>query len=130
MDQSKRNRLVVPRNVVNTKMLYTFYILKELSKGQTIFGNKILEVFRDAFSNSELPFPVSSSTIYESLYSLEEKGYVVSRWSGDEVMNKRSKKIYSITDEGVRYYKTHIADYVDNIEKTKGTLDIIIRMLK
>ena len=30
---STRNRLVAPRNVVNTKMLYSFYILKELSKG-------------------------------------------------------------------------------------------------
>ena len=27
---SNRNRLVAPRNVVNTKMLYSFYILKEL----------------------------------------------------------------------------------------------------
>ena len=25
---SNRNRLVAPRNVVNTKMLYSFYILK------------------------------------------------------------------------------------------------------
>ena len=65
---SNRNRLVAPRNVVNTKMLYTFYILKELAKGETIFGNKILEVFRNKFQNAERPFPVSSSTIYETLY--------------------------------------------------------------
>ena len=57
---SNRNRLVAPRNVVNTKMLYTFYILKELAKGETIFGNKILEVFRNKFQNAERPFPVSS----------------------------------------------------------------------
>ena len=44
--------------------------------------------------------------------------------------NKRSKKFYSITDEGLNYYKTHIADYVNNIEKTKSTLDLIIKMLK
>ena len=57
---SNRNRFVAPRNVVNTKMLYTFYILKELAKGETIFGNKILEVFRNKFQNAERPFPVSS----------------------------------------------------------------------
>ena len=73
---NNRNRLVAPRNVVNTKMLYTFYILKELAKGETIFGNKILEVFRNKFKNAERPFPVSSSTIYETLYDLELKGYV------------------------------------------------------
>ena len=50
---SNRNRFVAPRNVVNTKMLYTFYILKELAKGETIFGNKILEVFRNKFQNAE-----------------------------------------------------------------------------
>lgn len=125
-----RNRLVAPRNVVNTKMLYSFYILKELSKGEVVFGNKILSTFKDIFENCSHPFPVSSSTIYETLYSLEEKGYVVSSWTGDLVLNKRSKKFYSITDEGLNYYKTHIADYVNNIEKTKSTLDLIIKMLK
>ena len=117
--KDQRNRLVVPRNIVNTKMLYTFYILKELSKGEVIFGNKILSAFRDAFEECS----------HETLYSLEEKGYVVSSWTGDTVLNKRSKKVYSITDEGLYYYKTHIADYVNNIEKTKSTLDLIIKML-
>lgn len=127
---STRNRLVAPRNVVNTKMLYSFYILKELSKGEVIFGNKVLEAFRDVFQSSNLPFPVSSSTIYETLYDLETKGYVVSSWTGDDFLNKRSKKIYSITDDGVYYYKHHIADYIDNLKKTKNTLDLMIEMLK
>ena len=127
---STRKRLVAPRNVVNTKMLYSFYILKELSKGEVIFGNKVLEAFRDVFQSSNLPFPVSSSTIYETLYDLETKGYVVSSWTGDDFLNKRSKKIYSITDDGVYYYKHHIADYIDNLKKTKNTLDLMIEMLK
>ena len=109
---SNRNRLVAPRNVVNTKMLYSFYILKEV------------------FQSASLPFPVSSSTIYETFYDLESKGYVISKWTGDEFLNKRSKKIYSITDEGIYYYKHHIADYIHNLEKTKNTLDLMINMLK
>ena len=125
-----RNRLVAPRNVVNTTMLYSFYILKELSKGEVMFGNKVLETFRDVFQTSNLPFPVSSSTIYETFYDLEEKGYVISKWTGDEFLNKRSKKIYSITDEGIYYYKHHIADYIHNLERTKSTLDLMINMLK
>ena len=125
-----RNRLVAPRNAVNTKMLYSFYILKELSKGEVMFGNKVLETFRDVFQTSNLPFPVSSSTIYETFYDLEEKGYVISKWTGDEFLNKRSKKIYSITDEGIYYYKHHIADYIHNLERTKSTLDLMINMLK
>ena len=127
---TNRNRLIAPRNVVNTKMLYSFYILKELSKGEVIFGNKVLEVFKDVFQSSNLPFPVSSSTIYETLYDLESKGYVISKWTGDDFLNKRSKKIYSITDDGVYYYKHHIADYIDNLKKTKNTLDLMIEMLK
>lgn len=127
---TNRNRLIAPRNVVNTKMLYSFYILKELSKGEVIFGNKVLEAFKDVFQSSNLPFPVSSSTIYETLYDLESKGYVISKWTGDDFLNKRSKKIYSITDDGVYYYKHHIADYIDNLKKTKNTLDLMIEMLK
>ena len=127
---TNRNRLIAPRTVVNTKMLYSFYILKELSKGEVIFGNKVLEAFRDVFKSSNLPFPVSSSTIYETLYDLESKGYVISKWTGDDFLNKRSKKIYSITDEGIYYYKHHIADYIDNLKKTKNTLDLMIEMLR
>lgn len=126
---TNRNRLIAPRNVVNTKMLYSFYILKELSKGEVIFGNKVLEAFKDVFQSSNLPFPVSSSTIYETLYDLESKGYVISKWTGDDFLNKRSKKIYSITDDGIYYYKHHIADYIDNLKKTKNTLDLMIEML-
>ena len=126
---TNRNRLIAPRNVVNTKMLYSFYILKELSKGEVIFGNKVLEAFKDVFQSSNLPFPVSSSTIYETLYDLESKGYVISKWTGDDFLNKRSKKIYSITDDGVYYYKHHIADYIDNLKRTKNTLDLMIAML-
>ena len=122
--------MVAPRNVVNTKMVYTFYILKELSIGNVIFGNKILEKFKDTFSSSQMPFPVSSSTVYETLYDLEEKGYVVSSWTGDETLNKRSKKIYRITDEGVLYYKNHVANYVDSLNKTKATLDLMINLIK
>lgn len=126
---SSRNRMVAPRNIVNTKQLYTFYILKELSKNEEIFGNKVLETFKNTFSNSPLPFPVSSSTIYDTLYSMEENGLVVSRWIGDEFINKRSRKIYKITDEGIRFYKTHVADYIDALHKNKATLDILIKML-
>ena len=99
----KRNRLVAPRNVVNTKMLYSFYILKELAKGNVIFGNRVLEEFKEKFQTSALPFPVSSSTIYETLYDLEMKGYVKSTWSGDEFLNKRSKKIYLLCISSIAY---------------------------
>lgn len=128
--KSSRNRLVAPRNVVNTKMQYSFYILKELAEGEVVFGNKILEIFKNKFQASSLPFPVSSSTIYETLYDLEQKGYVISEWVGDEFLNKRSKKIYKITDEGIYFYKHHIADYIDNLNKTKATLDVMINLLK
>lgn len=125
-----RNRLIAPRNIVNTRQIYTFYILKQLSLGHTVFGNQILEVFKEEFSVTAMPFPVSSSTIYETLYELEANGYVISKWSGDEFLNKRSKKIYHITDEGKKYYLNHIADYVDNMNRTKSTLDKIIKLIK
>ena len=125
-----RSRLVAPRNVVNTKMVYSFYILKELSLGKVIFGNKILEKFRETFTSTEMPFPVSSSTIYETLYDLESKGYVISTWSGDAALNKRNKKMYHITDEGIAYYKNYVSDYISSLNKTKATLDLMINLIK
>lgn len=129
-DNKGRTRLVAPRNTVNTKQLYTFYILKELSKGKEIFGNKVLEEFKNKFSSSPLPFPVSSSTIYDTFYDLEEKGYVKSKWTGDDFINKRTKKMYSITDKGKEYYRLHVANYIDALEKNKAVIDMLIKMLK
>lgn len=127
--KNSRNRLVAPRNTVNSKQIYIFYILKELAKGKEIFGNKIYEDFKNKFSSSPIPFSISTGTIYDTLYDLEERGYVVSHWVGDEILNKRTKKIYKITDRGLEYYKTHVADYIDNLRKTKSLMDMIIEML-
>lgn len=124
-----RNRIVAPRNVVNTKMLYMLYILKELSKGEVIFGNKILTDFKEMFECTSLPFPISSSTIYESLYELEDREYVISKWSGEDFSNKRSKKIYSITDRGLVFLNSNITEYIENLDKTKATLDKLKTML-
>ncbi|MBP1888423.1 DNA-binding PadR family transcriptional regulator [Clostridium moniliforme] len=126
---NKRNRIVAPRNVVNTKMLYMLYILKELAKGEVVFGNKILTDFKDMFDCSTMPFPVSSSTIYESLYELEEREYVISKWSGEDISNKRSKKIYSITDRGLAFLNSNLSEYILNLDKTKSTLDKLKKML-
>lgn len=126
---NKRNRIVAPRNVVNTKMLYMLYILKELAKGEVVFGNKILTDFKDIFDCSTMPFPVSSSTIYESLYELEEREYVISKWSGEDISNKRSKKIYSITDRGLAFLNSNLSEYILNLDKTKSTLDKLKKML-
>ncbi|MDO5039954.1 PadR family transcriptional regulator [Clostridium sp.] len=125
----KRNRIIAPRNVVNTKMLYMLYILKELSKGEVVFGNKILTDFRDMFDSTTMPFPVSSSTVYESLYELEDREYVVSKWSGEDLSNKRSKKVYHITDRGLNFLNANLDEYVLNLDKTKSTLDKLKKML-
>ncbi|WP_024613676.1 PadR family transcriptional regulator [Clostridium sp. Ade.TY] len=125
----KRNRIIAPRNVVNTKMLYMLYILKELSKGEVVFGNKILTDFRDMFDSTTIPFPVSSSTVYESLYELEEREYVVSKWSGEDLSNKRSKKVYTITDRGINFLNANLNEYILNLDKTKSTLDKLKKML-
>ncbi|MGL5416979.1 MAG: PadR family transcriptional regulator [Clostridium sp.] len=126
---NERTRAIVPRNVINAKMMYMLYILKELAKGNTVFGNKVLSTFKETFQSSSLPFPVSSSTIYESLYELEKCGYVISKWSGDEASNKRSKKIYTVTDSGINYLNNHLTDYVSNLDKNKATLDQIKALL-
>lgn len=121
-----RERGILPKNL-NLATFYKIYILDQLSKGNKVYGNKILENLKIKLNDS--PFPVNSSTVYDSLYFLEEKGYVKSYWSGDEFLNKRNKKIYQISDEGLSFLKINIVGYVEQLNKTKNTINILLDLI-
>lgn len=127
MKNNERNHLLAPRSVFNTTKLYTFYILKELSKGKSLYGKQIYDIFQEHFSL--LPVPVSYSTIYDTLHKMEEFNYVESRWNSETTTKNRSTRYYTITDEGFKYYKTHCADFVDTLKKNKSIIDKFIELM-
>lgn len=123
----KRNHLIAPREVFSTTELYRMYILKELTLGKTIYGKQIFDAVTLHFEG--YPFPISYSTIYNTLHKLEEEGLIESSWSGESSSKNRSKRNYRITDEGIRYFKLKKSDTIDTLKKNKGLIDRFIDLL-
>lgn len=125
---SKRNHLLAPRSVFNTSKVYRLYILKELSKGKTIYGKQIYDTFREHFNG--YPVPVSYSTIYDTLHDMEKNDLVTSRWEPDAPVKNRTKRHYRITDKGLNYYKKVSPDFILTLNKNKTVIDKFIALLK
>lgn len=123
----KRNHLAVPRDVFSTTELYRMYVLKELTLGKSIYGKQIYDTVTSHFEG--YPFPVSYSTIYNTLHKLEEEGLIESTWKGGTASKNRSTRHYKITDEGIRYFKLKIADTIDTLKKNKGLIDKFMQLL-
>ena len=60
--------------------------------------------------------PVDSSTVYRFLRSLEERGYVTSRW--DTSSAGPARRLYQITEDGNGY----LAWWVDDLRETDRML--------
>lgn len=60
--------------------------------------------------------PVDLSSVYRMLRSLEEQGYVTSRW--DTEGGGPARRLYQLTEEGDRY----LAWWVDDLQETNRVL--------
>lgn len=123
----KRNHLLAPRAIFNTTQIYRLYILKELTKGHSLYGKQIYDTFNEHFKG--LPVPVSYSTIYNTLHDLEEQNYVDSKWETGTLVKNRTKRYYRITDEGLQYYRRMAPIFIDNLKKHKSIVDKFIEIV-
>ena len=123
----KRNHMLAPRAVFNTTQAYRLYILKELAKGNTLYGKQIYDVFKEHFKG--YPVPISYSTIYDTLHDLEEQNYVDSKWETGTPVKNRTRRHYKITDEGLQYYKRMAPDFIDTLKKNKSVIDKFIEIV-
>lgn len=123
----ERNHLPAPRNVLNTKRLYTIYMLKELNEGNNFYGKEIYDNLHEYFSSYHIP--ISYSTIYNTLHDMEEKGYVTSQWDANTSLNNRTKRFYKITDYGVKYFNTVYPDIVNTLNNNKNLIQRFIELL-
>lgn len=74
-----------------TKGLLDLIILQFL-EAEPMHGYQIITTIRKSFG-----VYLGPSTIYPLLSTLEEKGYVKSKWNMD---NERPRKVYNLTNEG------------------------------
>lgn len=126
-ETDKRNHLLAPRAIFNTTQIYRLYILKELTKGHSLYGKQIHDTFNEHFKG--LPVPVSYSTIYNTLHDLEEQNYVDSKWETGTLVKNRTKRYYRITDEGLQYYRRMAPIFIDNLKKHKSIVDKFIEIV-
>lgn len=120
--------MLAPREIFNTSKIYRIYILKELAKGNSLYGKQIYDTFKEHFKG--YPVPISYSTIYDTLHDLEERNYVDSKWdTADAPIKNRTKRHYRITDEGLEYYKKVSPNFVNTLKKNKKVIDKFIELL-
>lgn len=126
--KKERNHLAIPRNVFNITKLYTLYILKKLSSGNTIYGKQIYDDIKCYFEN--YPLAISYSTIYNTLHGMEREGFVVSHWDENSNSTKnRSTRYYRITDLGLTYLKSIEAESIESLKRTNSLVDRFIEFL-
>ena len=124
----ERNQLLSPRSVLNTKRLYTIFMLKELNNGNIFYGKEIYDKLHVYFN--EFHLPISYSTIYNALHDMEKKGYVTSHWDTHTAKNNRTKRYYKITSDGSKYYNIIASDIMATLKKNKNLTQKFIELLE
>lgn len=87
------------------KLILGLYILKILNR-ESAYGNQIAEQIKHRSNKVITP---NTNALYPLLRRMEELGYVIGDWDNPD---KRSKRIYHITDNG--------KDYIPVLEKKLG----------
>lgn len=122
----ERSRLTIPKEIISMKRIYKVYILKLLSESKKVYGLEIRDKIEEHFKDN--CFKSSHTTIYASLHQLEEEGYVTSTWDSETSIMNRGKRLYRITDEGLRYYKIIEKETVEALLKNKNIIEKLIEL--
>lgn len=100
--KGERNRGALLK--VSTTSLMKLLILHLLST-QDYYGNQLIETIREIFNQKWEPSP---GMIYPLLRNLEEKEWIKGWWTEPD---KKSKRYYKITDEGIEHFKVIKKNY-------------------
>lgn len=108
MKGETRKRIATLDNRINTTKLVKLYILHYLIyENNEEYGLEIVNYINKNFTK------VSNGLIYPLLRDLEENLYLTAKW---EDFDRKNKRLYKITDEGIEHYKKIKADYFNAIE--------------
>jgi PadR family transcriptional regulator, regulatory protein PadR len=83
-----------------------FLLLSALEAGPA-HGYRLVEIVRE---RSEGAFDLAEGTVYPSLYRLERKGLVASRW---ETVDGRRRRVYRLTRGGTGALQRHRSEWRD-----------------
>lgn len=91
-------------------------VILHLLKKQEMYGYQIAQSLGDLSSGD---FTLQEGSMYPTLYRLMEHGYITDR---NEIINKRLRKYYSITDAG----KDHLKLLVSEFRAVTGGIELIL----
>jgi PadR family transcriptional regulator, regulatory protein PadR len=116
----KRNRYFASK--LNTTSIFKLFILHFLLK-KDCYGNELIDKISYSLDHKITPSP---GIIYPLLRDMEENLWVEGNWTEPD---KKSKRIYKITDEGIKHYnsirliyKPMLEESMDIVEKTLKTI--------
>ncbi len=108
MKGETRKRIATLDNRINTTKLVKLYILHYLIyENNEEYGLEIVNYINKNFTK------VSNGLVYPLLRDLEENLYLTAKW---EDFDRKNKRLYKITDEGIEHYKKIKVDYFYAIE--------------
>lgn len=108
MKGENRKRIATLDNRINTTKIVKLYILHYLTyEKREAYGLEIVNYINLNFAK------VSNGLIYPLLRDMEENLFLTGKW---EDFDKKNKRLYKITDEGIEHYKRIKPDYLQAIE--------------
>lgn len=108
MKGEERKRIATLDNRINTTKLVKLYILHYLiHERKEKYGLEIVKYISENFTK------VSNGLVYPLLRDMEENLLLTAKW---EDFDRKNKRLYKITDEGIEHYNNIKADYLGAIK--------------
>lgn len=98
---------------INTSKLLKLLILHVLSKGKSYYGTEISDIIsNDIMKGNWRP---NNGLLYPVLLEIEANGWITGWWDEPD---RKNKKHYKITDDGIQHYNNIKLIYKPLIEET------------
>lgn len=121
MKGESRKRIATLDNGINTTKLVKLYILHYLIyEKKEEYGLEIVNYINNNFTK------VSNGLVYPLLRDLEENLFLIGKW---EDFDKKNKRLYKITDEGIEHYNRIKPDYFGAIEYNISIYENVINKI-
>lgn len=121
MKGESRKRIATLDNRINTTKLVKLYILHYLIyEKKEEYGLEIVNYINNNFTK------VSNGLVYPLLRDLEENLFLIGKW---EDFDKKNKRLYKITDEGIEHYNRIKPDYFGAIEYNISIYENVINKI-
>ncbi len=121
MKGENRKRLATLDNRINTTKLVKLYILHYLIyEKKEEYGLELVNYINENFTK------VSNGLVYPLLRDMEENLYLTAKW---EDFDRKNKRLYKITDEGIEHYNRIKPDYFEAIEYNISIYNSVINKI-